>query len=81
MDTYNLTTISVPFTPYFRVTVTKLETSTVIKIGIVFWTAFLLVVETCVLVDENRNDFIDMVTIKQKLLCCKQNNGRFLLKC
>lgn len=79
MDTNNLTIISVPFTPYFRVT--KLETSTVIKIGIVFWTAFLLVVETCVLVDENRNDFKDMVTIKQKLLCCKQNNGRFFLNC
>lgn len=79
MDTYNSTIISVPFTPYFRVT--KLETSTVIKIGIVFWTAFLLVVETCVLVDENRNDCKDMVTIKQKLLCCRQNNGRFLLKC
>lgn len=79
MDTYNSTIISVPFTPHFRVT--KLETSTVIKIGIVFWTAFLLVVETCVLVDENRNDFKDMVTIKQKLLCCKQNNGRFLLNC
>lgn len=79
MYTYNSTIISVPFTPYFRVT--KLETSTVIKIGIVFWTAFLLVVETCVLVDENRNDFKDMVTIKQKLLCCKQNNGRFLLNC
>lgn len=77
MDTYNSTIISVPF--HFRVT--KLETCTVIKIGIVFWTAFLLVVETCVLVDENRNDFKDMVTIKQKLLCCKQNNGRFLLKC
>lgn len=79
MDTYNLTIISVPFTPYFRVT--KLETSTAIKIGIVFWTAFLLVVETCVLVDENRNDFKDMVTIKQNLLCCRQNIGRFLLKC
>lgn len=79
MDTYNSTIISVPFTPYFRVT--KLETSTVIKIGIVFWTAFLLVVETCVLVDENRNDFKDMVTIKQKLLCCRQNIGRFLLNC
>lgn len=79
MDTYNSTIISVPFTPHFRVT--KLETSTVIKIGIVFWTAFLLVVETCVLVDENRNDFKDMVTIKQKLLCCRQNIGRFLLNC
>lgn len=79
MDTYNSTIISVPFTPYFRVT--KLETSTVIKIGIVFWTAFLLVVETCVLVDENRNDCKDMVTIKQNLLCCRQNIGRFLLKC
>lgn len=79
MDTYNSTIISVPFTPDFRVT--KLETSTVIKIGIVFWTAFLLVVETCVLVDENRNDFKDMVTIKQKLLCCRQNIGRFLLNC
>lgn len=69
MDIYNLIIILVFFMFYFRVI--KFEISIVIKIGIVFWMVFLFVVEICVLVDENRNDFKDMVIIKKKLLCCK----------
>lgn len=62
MDIYNLIIILVFFMFYFRVI--KFEISIVIKIGIVFWMVFLFVVEICVLVDENRNDFKDMVIIK-----------------
>lgn len=62
MDIYNLIIILVFFMLYFRVI--KFEISIVIKIGIVFWMVFLFVVEICVLVDENRNDFKDMVIIK-----------------
>lgn len=62
MDIYNIIIILVFFMFYFRVI--KFEISIVIKIGIVFWMVFLFVVEICVLVDENRNDFKDMVIIK-----------------
>lgn len=62
MDIYNLIIILVFFMFDFRVI--KFEISIVIKIGIVFWMVFLFVVEICVLVDENRNDFKDMVIIK-----------------